>query len=99
MTKEKLDQLSTSKTNEDWICPKCKGSFNMDIEMCNGRKWIIPCNDCENWYHKNCVSKKILSEFGLHDISDDEESDFVCVLCFGVSDEEMDILCAESDAE
>lgn len=43
--------------------------------------------------------KKIVSEFGLHDISDDEESDFVCDLCFGVSDEELDILCAESDDE
>lgn len=96
---KKLGQTSSSKKKPDWMCPKCKGSFNMDVAMCNCRKWIGPCHDCDNWYHRNCISKKLVLEFGLDDLSDIEESDFVCDTCFGLSDEEFGVFELESDNE
>lgn len=76
------------KNKQDWLCPKCKGSYNADVEMSNGQKWIGPCSDCNSWYNQACVSKKIIDEFGLNDISNDEDSDFVCDTYFGQSEDE-----------
>lgn len=89
--KEKKGETTKKKIGKrkDWTCPRCKGSYNDDVEMCNGRIWIGPCSECNAWYHKNCVSKKILSEFGLKDSCNDEETDFVCDTCFGDTDDEM----------
>lgn len=56
--------------------------------MSNGRKWTGPCSDCNSWYNQACLSKKIIDEFGLNDISDDKDSDFVCDTCFGQSEDE-----------
>lgn len=64
----------------------------MDVEMSNGRKWVGPCNDCQSWYHKNCISRKLIQEFALDDLSDDEDTDFVCDMCFGNSDDDINLL-------
>lgn len=60
--------------------------------MCNGREWVGPCNQCDVWYHKNGVSKKILTEFGLLETSfNDDETDFICDTCFGDTDDELEV--------
>lgn len=60
--------------------------------MCNGREWVGPCIQCDVWYHKNCVSKKILTEFGLLETSfNDDETDFICDTFFGDTDDELEV--------
>lgn len=41
--KEKKCKSSVKKLSKkkDWICPRCKGSYNKDVGMCNGREWAL----------------------------------------------------------
>lgn len=60
--------------------------------MCNGREWVGPCIQCDVWYHKNCVSKKILTEFGHLETSfNDDETDVICDTSFGDTDDELEV--------
>lgn len=62
--------------------------------MGNGRKWFGSCTSCDGWYHKQCLSKKLIL-----DDDDDEEADFVCDACFRNSDYDLalDISSSEQD--
>lgn len=86
--KEKKCESSVKKISKkkDWICPRCKRSYNKDVGMCNGREWVGPCNQCGVWYHKRqslILSQYQLTEFGLLETSfNDDETDFICDTCF-----------------
>lgn len=75
--------LITKKKVKDWRCNKCRVSWNEEVKLGTGTKWI-ECESCKRWYHAKCISKKHCVQFGwnINESSDSEEEiKFMCAKC------------------
>lgn len=77
----RLNVKTPKNSGEDWICTKCKMSYNEEKSERIHNKWI-ECDNCKRTFHFKCIPKNYLNSWDITEKDLDKGIiDFQCHVC------------------